>query len=241
MTFHRPIMFLGAALLLSPTSQAQQIQRQLGDFDFKLATTPTRSMAEGLISPSAVGSFHGGVDLTHVNGWYIGQYAPSMGLTPASTLKLDNYLGYKQHFNDSLGYEVGMIHYSYPNTSRASSHALYGGLSAFGSRLGGAFNDNPSNRTGTLFANLGRLPLFNVDFTLKVAHHQLGTPFTIGDGSQVDSFNDWSLKFSRPLMGVDLDLIYSNSSLTGSGCEAYSGMNTSCDSVVTLKAQRSFF
>ncbi len=241
MTLPRPLWLLSAALLLSPSIQAQQIQRQLGDFDFKLATTPSRTMAEGLISPTAVGSFHGGVDLSHPNGLYFGQYAPSMGLTKASTLKLDNYVGYKQRFTDSLGFEAGMIHYSYPNQTDANSYALYGGLSLLGSRFGGAFNDTPSNRTGTLFANLGRLPLLDVDFSMKVAHHQFGTPFSRVDGNAIDSFNDWSLKLSRPWRGMDLDFTYSNSNLSGSGCDAYAGINSTCDSMVTLRAQRSFF
>ncbi|NIF29050.1 hypothetical protein F3J44_22030 [Pantoea sp. Tr-811] len=237
----RPFLSLCAALLFSPLLQAQQIQRQLGDFDFKLGTTPSRSMAQGLISPSAVGTFHGGLDLSHPSGWYLGQYAPSMGVTPDSTLRLDSYLGYKHYFDSTLGYEVGLIHYSQPNIAGANSYALYGGISILGSRIGGAWRDNPDNRTGTLFADFGQLPLLNMDFTVKVAHHRLGTPFTIGDGSQVSAFSDWSLELSRPWLGIDLNLIYSNSDLSGGGCDAYSGINTYCESVVTLKAQRSFF
>ncbi|QCI12791.1 hypothetical protein E6B08_16045 [Pseudomonas putida] len=237
----RPLLLLSAALLLSPTLHAQQIQRELGDFNFTLGTTPSRSMAQGLISPSAVGAFHGGLDLSHPSGLYFGQYAPSMGVAPDSTLRLDSYLGYKDRFDSTLGYEVGLIHYSQPNIAGPDSYALYGGLSILGSRIGGALRDNPDNRTSTLFADLGRLPLLDVDLTVKLAHHQLGTPFTIGDGSQVDAFSDWSLQLSRPWLGLDLDLIYSNSDLSGGGCDAYAGINTYCESVVTLKAQRSFF
>jgi uncharacterized protein (TIGR02001 family) len=220
---------------------AQQIKRELGDFDFTLGTTPSRSMAQGLISPSAIGAFHGGLDFSHSSGWYLGQYAPSMGVTANSTLRLDSYVGYKHHFDNSLGYEVGLIHYSQPNIAGASSFALYGGASLLGSRFGGALRNNPNNRTGTLFADFGHLPLFNVDLTVKLAHHRLGTPFTIGDGSQVSAFSDWSLELSRPWLGLDLNLIYSNSNLSGGGCEAYTGINAYCESVVTLKAQRSFF
>lgn len=78
----RPFLLLSAALLFSPVLMAQQIKRELGDFDFTLGTTPSRSMAQGLISPSAVGAFHGGLDFSHPSGWYLGQYAPSMGVTP---------------------------------------------------------------------------------------------------------------------------------------------------------------
>ena len=237
----RALLLLSAAILSSPSSQAQQMQRQLGDFDFKLGTTATRTMAQGLISPSAVGSFHGGLDFSHPSGWYFGQYAPSMGITPSSTLQLDSYMGYKHRFDTSLGYEVGMIHYSYPDISGGDSYALYGGVSVFGSRLGGALNDNPDNHTGTLFADFGQLPIFDIGVTVKMAHHRLGTPFTIGDGSQVDTFNDWSLELSRPWLGLDLNLVYSNSDLSGSGCDAYAGINTSCDAMLMFKAQRSFF
>ncbi|MBF8747826.1 TorF family putative porin [Pseudomonas monteilii] len=237
----RPLLLLGAALLLSPALHAQQMLRQLGDFDFTLGTTPSRSMAQGLISPSAVGAFHGGLDLSHPSGWYVGQYAPSMGVAPDSTLRLDSYLGYKHHFDHTLGYEVGLIHYSQPNIAGPDSYAVYGGVSILGSRFGGALRDNPDNRTGTLFADLGRLPLLDAHLTVKLAHHQLGTPFTIGDGSQIDGFSDWSLQLSRPWLGLDLDLIYSSSDLSGGGCDAYAGINTYCESVVTLKAQRNFF
>ncbi|MCO7514961.1 TorF family putative porin [Pseudomonas guariconensis] len=237
----RPLLLLAAALVFSPALQAQQIQRQLGDFDFKLGTDASRTMAHGLVSPSAVGAFHGGLDLSHPSGWYFGQYAPSMGLTPTSTLRLDSYLGYKRRFDDSLGFEAGLIHYSQPYLAGSDSYALYGGISVLGSHFGGALRDNPNNRTGTLFADLGHLPLFDVDLTVKVAHHRLGTPFTIGDGSQVDAFSDWSLELSRPWLGIDLNLIYSDSDLRGVGCDAYAGINRYCESMVTLKAQRSFF
>lgn len=198
-------------------------------------------MAQGLISPSPMGAFHGGLDVSHASGWYLGQYAPSMGLTENSTLRLDSYLGTRRQFNDSLGYEVGLIHYSQPNIAGNDSYALYGGLSLLGSRFGGALRNNPDNRSGTLFADLGQLPLLEAGLTLKLAHHQLGTPFTIGDGSQVEHFSDWSLQLSRPWLGMDLDLIYSSSDLSGGGCAAYAGINAYCDSMITFKAQRSFF
>lgn len=237
----RSSLLLAAAMLVSSPLWASQIQRQLGDYDLKLGTTASRTMAQGLISPSAVGAFHGGLDVSHASGWYAGQYAPSMGLTSTSSLRLDSYVGYKQRFNDSLGYEVGTIHYSHPNTSGLDSYAVYGGLTWLGSRFGGAFDDKAANRTGTLFADLGQLPLLDLALTFKVANHQLGTPYILSSGSQINSFNDWSLKLSRPWFGMDLDLIYSNSDLSGSGCGAYAGFNTYCDGVVTFKAQRSFF
>ena len=75
---------------------------------------------------------------------------------------------------------------------------------------------------------------------MKYTTHHLNTPAAV-DGGYVSSFTDWSVKLSRPFMGVDLDLIYSNSSLSGSDCSAYSGHNSQCDGLVTLKAERAFY
>ncbi|MNJ20233.1 TorF family putative porin [Pseudomonas alkylphenolica] len=237
----RPLLTLTATVLFCSSLSAQQIQRQLGDFDLKLSTNSPRSMAQGLISPSAVGALHGGVDIRHSNGWYFGQYAPSFGLSPNSTLKLDSYLGYRGRLDDSLGFEAGLIHYSKPNLADSDSYALYGGISVSDTHFGWALRDNPGNLIGTFLADFGQLPLLEVDLTLKVAHHRLSTPFTIGDGSQVGSFSDWYLELSRPWLGIDLNLIYSSSDLQGAGCDLYAGINSYCERLVIFKAQRSFF
>lgn len=42
-------------------------------------------------------------------------------------------------------------------------------------------------------------------------------------------------------MGIDLKLIYSDSSLNGSDCSAYSGHNAQCDGLLTFKAEHSFY
>ena len=83
-----------AGLLAGSSAHAQIFQRELGDFDLKLGTTPSRSMAQGLVKPSAVGSFHGGLDLSHDSGLYFGQYAPSMGISSGKNLEIDSYIGF---------------------------------------------------------------------------------------------------------------------------------------------------
>src|SRR5688572_30147120 len=58
------------------TAQAQMLERELGDLELKLGSTPSRSMAQGLVQPERVGTFHGGFDLTHPDGWYLGNWSP---------------------------------------------------------------------------------------------------------------------------------------------------------------------
>lgn len=228
------------SLFASASAPAQVFQRELGDFDLKLGTTPSRSMAQGLVKPAAVGSFHGGLDLSHDSGLYVGQYAPSMGLTPGKDLEIDSYIGFKQPFDQVLGYEVGMIHYSYPSVDTLDSQELFGGLTLLGSRFGVALSNDPDKQNNTLFADLSGNQPFGIGVSMKYTTHQLNTPVAV-DGGYVSSFTDWSVKLSRPFMGVDLDLIYSNSSLSGDDCSAYSGHNSQCDGLVTLKAARAFY
>ncbi|MEJ5058162.1 MULTISPECIES: TorF family putative porin [unclassified Pseudomonas] len=229
-----------SGLLVGSLAQAQAFQRELGDFDLKLGTSPSRSMAQGLVKPSAVGSFHGGLDLTHDSGFYFGQWSPSMGITPGKNLEIDSYVGFKQPFDQTLGYEVGMIHYSYPEVETLDSQELFGGLTLLGSRFGAAFSNDPDKQNSTLFADLGGNQPFGIGISMKYTTHQLNAPVAV-NGGYVGSFTDWSVKLSRPFMGIDLDLIYSDSSLSGSYCSAYSGHNSQCDGLVTLKAERSFY
>lgn len=236
----KPSLFLLGSLLWCSVAPAQVFQRELGDFDLKLATTPSRSMAQGLVKPSTSGSFHGGLDLSHDSGFYVGQWSPSMGLSPSSNLEVDSYMGFKQPFDHSLGYEVGMIHYSYPEVDTLDSQELFGGLTLLGSRFGAAFSNDPDKQNSTLFADLSGNQPFGIGISLKYTTHQLNTPVSVDDG-YVGSFTDWSVKLSRPFMGIDLDLIYSDSSLSGSDCSAYSGHNSQCDGLVTLKAAHSFY
>jgi uncharacterized protein (TIGR02001 family) len=237
----KPGLLLMAGLLAQQTAFAQVIQRELGDFDLKLGTSPSRSMAQGLVQPSTGTSFHGGLDLTHDSGLYFGQWSPSVGLTDTSTFEIDSYMGYKHPFDNTMGYEVGVIQYSYPDLDTPDSHALYAGLRVLGSRFGAAFNTAVDSRSSTLFADLGGLPILDLGVTFKVSNHQLNTPFTIGEGSEVRGFNDWSLQLSRPISGIDFNFIYTGSDLSGASCSAYSGQNSQCDGVFTLKAEHAFF
>jgi len=228
-------------LLASQCVTAQTLERELGAFDLKLANTPTRSMAQGLVSPGGNDSFHGGLDLTHDSGFYFGQWAPSMGVTSSSALEVDSYMGFKKPFDKTLGYEVGMIRFSYPDTRHLDSHELYAGLRLQSSRIGAAFSNDVGRRDSTLFIDFGAVQELGLGVRMQYANHQFDRAQEVTDGGTVNAFNDWSLNLSRPWLGIDMNLIYSGSSLTGSDCSAYSGHNPQCEGMVTLKAARSFF
>ncbi|MFJ4141657.1 TorF family putative porin [Pseudomonas sp. NPDC089734] len=241
LSFRLPTLTLSALFICQHVS-AQVMERDLGDFDLKLATTPTRSMAQGLVTPgSDSGSFHGGMDLTHESGFYFGQWSPNMGFAEDTNLEVDSYMGFKKPFDNTLGYELGVIRYSYPDTSQIDSHEFYAGLRVRNSRVGAAFSDDVGTRNSTLFIDLGGIEQLGLGVRMQYANHQFDTPQTGGDGALISGFNDWSLNLSRPWLGIDMNLIYSDSSLNGSDCSVYSGHNSRCEGTFTLKAVRSFF
>ncbi len=172
----KPCMFLVGALIASPLAEAQIFQRELGDFDLKLGTTPSRSMAQGLVKPTSPGSdsFHGGLDLSHDSGLYFGQFSPNMGLSSSSTLEVDSYMGFKHPFDQTLGYEVGLIHYSYPKLSPLDSQEFYGGLNLLGNRFGASFSNDPDRQDSTLFADLGGTQPFGIGRQHEVHHSSVG-------------------------------------------------------------------
>ncbi|MDP9525052.1 TorF family putative porin [Pseudomonas protegens] len=237
----KPATLALSLLLACPIALGQIVQRELGDFDLKLGTSPSRSMAQGLVKPSSSGSFHGGLDLSHDSGWYAGQWSPSMGLSPSSKLEVDSYLGFKQPFDQTLGYELGMIHYNYPQWRPQDSQEFYGGLTLLGSRFGAAFSNAPDKRNSTVFADLGGNPPFGIGVSVKYTTYRLNNRVSVANAGYVAGFNDWSIKLSRPWLGIDLNLIYSDSSLSGNNCSAYSGHNPQCDGLLTFKAERALY
>lgn len=238
---HFPLVVLLGAALLSIHAQAAILERELGDYELNLGTTPSRSMAQGLVKPQSGGAFHGGLDLSHPSGWYLGQWAPNLGITPDSRMELNSYVGYRQHFADTLGYELGTIRYSHPGYSHLDSQDIYAGLTYDVRRFGLSLSNDPTRFNSTLLADFGRVNALGMAVTVRYGNHLLDTPATVSGGRQVSSFNDWSLSLSRPWKGIDLDFSYSDSSLSGDACSAYSGHNTECEGWFLIKASRALF
>lgn len=231
------ILLAGISLPLA----AGIFERELGAYNLSLGTTPIRSMAQGLVQPQSAGTFHGGLDLLHESGWYLGQWAPSLGVLPGHHTEWNTYAGYRHRFDGIWGYEVGAIHYSRPGFSHLDSQDFYAGLTFAQRRFGLALSNDPNRLDSTLLADLGRVDALGLSISLKYGHHLLDAPATLSDGRQVRLFNDWSLNLSRPWLGIDLNMSYSDSNLRGGECAAYAGRNNQCESWFLFKASRSIF
>jgi uncharacterized protein (TIGR02001 family) len=214
-------------------------KHELGDFDLTMGASPARSMAQGLVQPKAAGTFHGGLDVSHTSGWYFGQWAANLSPTDDAQLKLDSYAGYKQPLGDFIGYELGTLVHSYPSTSTDGVEEYYAGLSIFGNRLGASFSLKPDRQDHTLLAALNTLDRLGFGMTVKYSTHALNDPILLNGQGYVRSFDDWSLNLSRAWLGFNLNMSYSDSSMTTGQCAVYSGVNSYCEGLVQFKASRS--
>lgn len=232
------------AILLAAgcATQPGVVEREVGDFGLKFGTEPTRSMAHGLVEPNTAGAFHGGLDLSHASGWYVGQWSPSAGVASDSPLEVNAYAGFlQQPVDDSLGYELGLISYSFPELQDHNRDGYYAGLNFAGSRLGIALNAAQGRTDSTLFLDLGSVTPFGVAVRVKYASYVLDNPHYLPGNQSIEMFSDWSLNISRPWLGAQLELSYTGSTLTGAECEAYSGQNARCDALIMFRAERQLF
>jgi uncharacterized protein (TIGR02001 family) len=218
--------------------QTTNIQREVGDFDLKLGSAPTRSMAQGLVKPQTSGQVHGGFDLTHSSGWYLGQWAPDLAPEEGQQLEMETYAGFKHPVDDHLGYELGTLLNTYPSVGQMDVEEYYAGLTIFGHRLGASFSLDPGREDRTLLANFDLQEALGFQVIVKYGNHVLESPVALADGANVRMFNDWSVNLTRPWLGFDLNLSYSASSLSDEECSAYSGFNTRCDGAMRFQASR---
>jgi len=235
-------LFIVLGLLASPALAASWgMQREVGDFDLKMGTAPSRSMAQGLVAPNSAG-MGGGFDLTHDSGLYFGQWTTNNASSAeAPLLEMDTYAGYKHRFAPGYGYELGVINYSNLIQNVDPSRELYSGMTVYGKRLGAAFANDPGRHNASVYADLGTLPLIKTGVSLKYTNYVLDVPSTLDSGGMVRSFNDWSVNLSRKWVNTLFNLTYSGTSLRDADCSVYSGHNTYCDSALMLKASHPFF
>ena len=71
-------------------------------------------------------TFQASVDYAHISGFYAGIWGSGVDFTPEYTLpededdadiEIDYYVGFGSDFNDTFGYDVSFVYYTYPGTA----------------------------------------------------------------------------------------------------------------------------
>lgn len=76
-------------------------------------------------------ALQGSIDWAHDSGFYAGAWASNIdyGDDVDGDVELDLYLGFAGSFNDDLGYDVGLVYYTYPSSDDIKEYPeLYAGL-----------------------------------------------------------------------------------------------------------------
>lgn len=154
-------------------------------------------------------ALQGSIDFSTDSGWYLGAWASNVNFGPGDpNVEVDFYTGFSGGAEEGLGWDVGLIYYSYVSESDFNFPEIYVGLS-HGMVAGKLWYSNDFGNTdeGAIYleGNLD-VPLPN-SFSVKVH-----AGYSDGDGIEaaygVSSYLDYSLGFGYTAGNYDLSLKY---------------------------------
>jgi len=195
---------LQAGVALAVMAAAAGTASAQGEFSGNVTLT-TDYVWRGISQTNEDMAIQGGFDYT--NGmFYAGVWASNVDFGDATdtNVELDFYGGIAGEFEGGLGWDLGLIYYSYPDAEEedldfleltaALSYEFEGGLG-----LGGALFYDPDNKNTYIEASAGYslTEAFSIDGTLGNYSFDGGGDYT-----------NWSLGATYSLKGFDLDLRY---------------------------------
>ena len=162
-------------------------------------------------------TFQASVDYAHISGFYAGIWGSGVDFTPEDTLpededdadvEIDYYVGFGSDFNDTFGYDVSFVYYTYPGTADGVDYdypELIGKLTGWGwltFTLGYSWDEFNSGETG-IYYNLGGEWALPAEFTANAGIGYFDLDDVLGD-----SYVDWTVGVSRSIGFVDLSFGY---------------------------------
>ena len=198
----RILKAMAAALLLTTgvaNAQVSGTVTAVSDYDFR-----------GITQTAGDPALQGSIDYAHGSGWYIGAWASNVdfGNCCDENIEIDYYTGFAGGADDGIGWDVGLIYYSYPGTNISIDFAeIYGSLSygMFKGKLW--YTDSYINSDEGAYYVEGNLnvPLPN-EFSLQVHAGYSDGDFWEPAFSNLDSYFDYSVGVSRALGNFNLAL-----------------------------------
>nr|WP_298728542.1 TorF family putative porin [uncultured Steroidobacter sp.] len=168
------------------------------DYDF-------RGITQSAQDPAIQGS----IDFAADSGWYIGTWGSNVDFGPADVdLEVDVYTGFSGQSEGGLGYDVGLVYYTYPDESDYNYFEAYGSISKdwfkgklwYSNDFGG---DSTPGDTPAFYAEVnGAFPLPR-NFSL-----QLHAGYSFGDywDNSNSEYFDYSLGFGYTAGSFNLGL-----------------------------------
>ena len=171
------------------------------------------------ISQSDGEALSGGFDVSFESGFYAGTWGSSIE-DWGNGLELDYYAGFAAEASDSVSYDIGILHYGYPNTDSGVDldfDELYGSVSVADFTFGFAYSDD-------YFAGTGNYTYLYAEYSLSVSDGW-SLDFHYGDNSIDDEagfgtpdYADYSIGLSGSAAGLDLSLVWVDTDLSDADC-----------------------
>lgn len=151
------------------------------------------------------------LDYSHSSGWYIGAWGTNIDFGPddPADMELDIYTGFAGETATGLGWDVGLLHYTYPGASDYNFLELYGKLS-YGLFSGGlAYSNDWANSGEDAFYVSGGVSVpFASNFTFN-----LNANYSFGDAFDDTEYMDYMVGIGYTLGSFELGLSYIDTTL----------------------------
>ncbi len=174
---------LAAAVALSGAASAQTAAAPASPWSFNVALTTNYKFRGQDQDTYRTSSFkpaiQGGVDYAFSNGFYLGNWNSSVSFVDPvnaarrANLEMDFYGGYKWSVGD-WGFDIGLLQYYYPSTTKANTTEAYIGASwgpisaKYSNTLSKGYFGTGINAAGTISDGRGT-QYFNIGFAKEVA------------------------------------------------------------------------
>ena len=165
------------------------------------------------------------IDYGHESGWYIGAWGSNVDFGPGdpADIEIDVYTGFSGGAEDGLGWDVGIVYYTYPDESDYNYPEIYGKIS-HGIFSAGLFysNDWVNQGEDSIYVSAGISVPFADAFTFNLgAGYSFGDAFEdidvseAGDGSDLrdSEYMDYSIGVGYTVGNFELGLSYVDTDL----------------------------
>ena len=157
-------------------------------------------------------ALQGSIDWAHESGFYAGAWASNIdyGDDTDGDLEVDLYLGFAGSFNDDLGYDVGLVYYTYPSSDDVEEYPeIYAGLTYKWFELKQWYTNDSSGTDLDAFYTEAN-GTFELPANFGLAVH---AGYSYGDAFEDSEYYDYSVGVTYTLGHFDFGLSYVDTSL----------------------------
>jgi len=177
-------------------------------------TLATDYVYRGISQTDESATIQGGFDVTSEAGVYAGVWASNIAFD--GSIEIDVYAGYGGELAKDVSYDVGVLHYDYPNQPAgqpdSNFNEIYGSLSYRDLTFGAAWSND-------FFAETGKATYLYLEYALTLPNDfGLGLHYGIQNIDEAPDYNEYSVSLTRSVGGIDLSLGLYDTDLSKTDC-----------------------